>query len=162
MFLKMYMIFDKIRTLAVISLLSVIVILCFIQVILRYFSPGDLTPFACGDEILRLTSIWVVFLASSCGARKGTHMTVDYFVDRYFKAKAKFIVKKLTLLLVLIVLAAIVFYGATYTFSMRKSMLQNVDMSIAWFYSAIPIGIGGLFIEFLLLFLGIDPQLKKH
>ncbi|MDO5352029.1 MAG: TRAP transporter small permease subunit [Succinatimonas sp.] len=162
MFSKMYIIFDKIRTLAVISLLSFIVILCFMQVVLRYFTPADLTPFAWGDEIMRLTSIWVVFLASSCGARKGAHMTVDFFIDRYFKARAKFIIKKLTLLLVLIILAAIAFYGATYTFSMRNSMLQNVNMSMAWFYSAIPIGIGFLFIEFLLLFLGIDPQSKKR
>ncbi len=162
MFSKMYIIFDKIRTLAVISLLSFIVILCFMQVVLRYFTPADLTPFAWGDEIMRLTSIWVVFLASSCGARKGAHMTVDFFIDRYFKARAKFIIKKLTLLLVLIILAAIAFYGATYTFSMRNSLLQNVNMSMAWFYSAIPIGIGFLFIEFLLLFLGIDPQSKKR
>lgn len=162
MFSKMYIIFDKIRTLAVISLLSFIVILCFMQVVLRYFTPAELTPFAWGDEIMRLTSIWVVFLASSCGARKGAHMTVDFFIDRYFKARAKFIIKKLTLLLVLIILAAIAFYGATYTFSMRNSLLQNVNMSMAWFYSAIPIGIGFLFIEFLLLFLGIDPQSKKR
>ena len=162
MFSKMYIIFDKIRTLAVISLLSFIVILCFMQVVLRYFTPADLTPFAWGDEIMRLTSIWVVFLASSCGARKGAHMTVDFFIDRYFKARAKFIIKKLTLLLVLIILAAIAFYGATYTFSMRNSLLQNVNMSMAWFYSAIPIGIGFLFIEFLLLFLGIYPQSKKR
>lgn len=132
------------------------------QVVLRYFTPADLTPFAWGDEIMRLTSIWVVFLASSCGARKGAHMTVDFFIDRYFKTRAKCIIKKLTLLLVLIILAAIAFYGATYTFSMRNSMLQNVNMSMAWFYSAIPIGIGFLFIEFLLLFLGIDPQSKKR
>ena len=158
MFSKLYFIFDKIRTVTVISLLTFIVILCLVQVILRYFTPAELTPFAWGDEIMRLTSIWVVFLASSCGARKGAHMTVDFFIDKYFHDKAKFAVKKITLLLVLVILLAIAYYGLTYTIAMKYSMLQNVSISMAWFYSSIPVGIGCLFLEYLLLFLGIDPK----
>ncbi len=162
MFSKLYFIFDKIRTLTVISLLSLVVLLCLVQVILRYFAPFDLNPFAWGDEIMRLTSIWVIFLASSCGARKGAHMTVDYFVDKYCKKGLRFIVKKLSLLLVLIILGAIVYYGSTYTYAMRKSMLQNVSMSMAWFYSAIPIGMGCLFFEYFLMFIGVDPERRTH
>lgn len=158
MFAKLYFVFDKLRCLTVITLLSFIVVLCFVQVILRYFTPAELTPFAWGDEIMRLTSIWVIFLASSCGARKGAHMTVDFFIDKYFSAKSKFIVKKITLAIVLIILGAIIYYGTSYTFFMRKSLLQNLDMSMAWFYSSVPIGIGCLFFEYLLLFLGIDPK----
>ena len=50
MFSKLYFIFDKIRTVTVISLLTFIVILCLVQVILRYFTPAELTPFAWGER----------------------------------------------------------------------------------------------------------------
>ena len=85
-------------------------------------------------------------------------MTVDFFIDKYFHDKAKFAVKKITLLLVLVILLAIAYYGLTYTIAMKNSMLQNVSISMAWFYSSIPVGIGCLFLEYLLLFLGIDPK----
>ncbi len=144
-----------------IALLSFVVILCFIQVILRYFTPAELTPFAWGDEVIRLTSIWVIFLASSCGARKGAHMTVDFFIEKYVPSRYRSYVRKFSLVIVLIILGLIVYYGALYTISMRGSMLQNISISMSWFYSAIPVGIGCLFFEYLLLLLNIDPKLKK-
>lgn len=159
MFPTIYFYLDKLRSFLVISLLSFVVILCFIQVVLRYFTSDDITPFSWGDEIIRLTSIWVIFLAASCGARKGAHMTVDFFIDK-LNVKSKFLVKKITLLIVLITIAAIVYYGFSYTLSMKKSMLQNLPISMAWFYSAIPIGMSFLFLEYFLLFINYDPQKK--
>ena len=73
MFKKIYWILDKIRSVAIIGMLGYIVILSFVQIVLRYFTSADLKPFAWGDEIIRLMAIWVAFLAASVGVKQESH-----------------------------------------------------------------------------------------
>ena len=147
---KVYSVFDRIRSVIIIAALGWMVVLCLIQVILRYFTPAQLRPFPWGDEIIRLTSIWVAFLAASLGVREGSHINVDFFINK-LPPMGVMILKKAALGIVLVCMIILVYYGTAQTKSNAQSMLQNVPVSIAWFNAAIPIGCTFLFFDYLLI-----------
>jgi TRAP-type C4-dicarboxylate transport system permease small subunit len=148
---KIYSVFDAIRVGALIAALGGMVVLCVIQVILRYFTSTFLRPFAWGDEIMRLTLIWVAFLAGSVGVRVGAHLNLDYFIDKLLNPKARAILEKIILLTALASMALLIWYGILQTYANKDQYLQNIHISIAWFYVAIPVGCFYIFIEYLLI-----------
>ncbi len=137
---KFYVWFDLIRTGMLISISLFTVILCFVQVILRYFTFLSLRPFAWGDEVLRLCAIWVIFLGISIGVRKNAHFTVDLVLNKIRSRKARQTVDLMIDSIVILVLVILTYYGSSYAISNIASSLQNIDISMAWFYAAIPIG----------------------
>jgi len=147
---KVYSVINRIRSVAIVAALGWMVILCLIQVILRYFTPAELRPFPWGDEIIRLTSIWVAFLAASLGVREGSHINVDFFINK-LPPRGVMILKKIALGIVLVCMVILVYYGTAQTKANAQSMLQNVPISIAWFNAAIPIGCTFLFFDYLLI-----------
>ena len=147
---KIYAVISGVRSVAIVAALSWMVILCLIQVFLRYFTPADLRPFPWGDEIIRLSSIWVAFLAASLGVREGSHLNVDFFINK-LPPRGIIVFKKVAFGIVLVCMVLLVYYGTLQTKSNARSMLQNVPISIAWFYAAIPIGSAFLFFDYLLI-----------
>lgn len=157
---KIYSVINTVRTVAIIAGLGWMVILCLIQVFLRYFTALNLRPFAWGDEIIRLTSIWVVFLAASLGVREGSHLNVDFFINK-LPSGGIMVLRKIALGIVLVCMVILVWYGTAYTKSNILSMLQNAPISMAWFYAAIPIGCTFLFFDYsLILIYGKHPYAK--
>ena len=148
---KIYSVISGIRSAVIIAALSWMVLLCMIQVILRYFTPAELRPFPWGDEIIRLTSIWVSFLAASLGVREGSHLSVEFFIKKVLPSKGIIFLKKIALGMVLACMVMLIWHGTAQTKSNAQSMLQNVAVSIAWFYAAIPIGCVFLFFDYLLI-----------
>lgn len=101
MFKKIYWILDKIRSMVIIGMLGYIVILSFVQIVLRYFTSADLKPFAWGDEIIRLMAVWVAFLAASVGVKQESHLSVQFFLDRFLTPAQLRIVKKCAIFVVM-------------------------------------------------------------
>ena len=151
---KIYTAFDNVRTCAIVIALGWMVVLCFTQVILRYFAWTVLRPFVWGDEVLRLTSVWVAFLAASVGVREGAHLNLDYFIDKVFKPKNFIIVKKIILIVSMAVMCLLIYQGVLQVQTNLINHLQTIrQISLAWFMAAIPVGCFFIFIEFLLIFI---------
>ncbi len=131
---------NKIRDYLLIGFSSFTVLLCLVQVFLRYFTFLSLRPFAWGDEVLRLTAVWVIFLGVSIGIRENSHFSVTLFLDKIKSPKARKHVDLLLNVIIIAIFCIIVYEGAIYTFTNTTSLLQNLDMSMAWFYAAIPVG----------------------
>jgi len=106
--------FDRIRTLMLVSISLFTVILCFVQVILRYFTFISLRPFAWGDEVLRLCAIWVIFLGISIGVRQNAHFTVDFVLNKIRSPKVRRVVDLAIDSIVVLVLVIITYLGAIY------------------------------------------------
>lgn len=156
---KLYNIVDKARSWAIILLLSGIVILSLIQIVLRYFTSASLRPFAWGDEIIRLTAIWVAFLAASVGVKKESHLSVEFFLNKFLNPRQLVIAKKAATVIVILALAAVAKEGVTYTLNSRNAMLQNLpQVSIAWFYASIPVGCILLIVEYLVKLFEKKPE----
>ena len=147
---KLYNMVDEARSWAIILLLSSVIILSLVQIVLRYFTSASLRPFAWGDAVIRLTAIWVAFLAASVGVKNESHITVEFFLNKFLNPRQLVIAKKAATAIVILALAAVVKEGVTYTLNSRNAMLQNLpQVSIAWFYASIPVGCILLIIEYL-------------
>ena len=148
---KCYRIYNGARAATIVSLLSAIILLCVVQVVLRYFTSSSLKPFAWGDEVVRLSSIWVSFLAASIGVRDSSHLSVEFFIEKFVPKSAMHIVKRIATIFVLCILALLVWYGISRTLANVPTMMQNLPVSMAWFYAAIPTGSLFLFVDYLLI-----------
>lgn len=137
---KFYLLFDRVRTAMMVSVSAFTIILCFIQIILRYFTFLSMRPFAWGDEVLRLSAIWVIFLGLSIGVREGAHFTVDLFLNKIKSEKARRAVDTAIDFIVMGILALLAYKGFSYTITNTMSSLQNIQISMAWFYASIPVG----------------------
>ena len=147
---KLYNMVDKARSWAITLLLSSVIILSLVQIVLRYFTSASLRPFAWGDEVIRLTAIWVAFLAASVGVKNESHLSVEFFLNKFLNPRQLVIAKKAATAIVILALAAVAKEGVTYTLNSRNAMLQNLpQVSIAWFYASIPVGCILLIIEYL-------------
>ena len=135
-----YRIYNRIRASALTALLSSIVLLCVVQIILRYFTSASIKPFAWGDEIVRLSSIWVSFLAASVGVRDSAHLSVEFFVEKLIPVKAQPLFKRAITVVTMLTLVLLVWFGVSRTIANIPTMLQNLPISMGIFYAAIPIG----------------------
>lgn len=159
---KVYRVYNSVRATAIVSLLSGIILLAVLQVILRYFTSSALKPYPWGDEMMRLTSIWVSFLAASVGVRESSHLSVDFFVEKYLPPKALRILRGIANALVIVLLGLLVWYGISRTRANIPTMLQNIPISMAWFYAAIPVGSLFLMFEYILILIyGKHPFARK-
>lgn len=159
---KIYGVFDKIRSIGIIGVFSFMVLLSLLQIFLRYFSFLGIRLFAWGDEIIRLSSIWVVFLAASLGVKEGAHLSVAFFLEKYVPKKIMVIIQKIANVILILVLVYLTYFGSKYALRATGKTLQNIDMSIAWFYAAIPVGCFCLLIDYLLILIyGEHPYSRK-
>ncbi|HBF37899.1 MAG TPA: hypothetical protein DDW50_11315 [Firmicutes bacterium] len=150
---KIYNVLDRIRMVAIVSVTAFLILLCLVQIIFRYFTFIGIRPFAWGDEVMRLAVIWPAFLAASLGAKEGTHISVTHFIKKYLPEKGTKLVLKIANVLVILVLGYLVYFGTERTVANIPTSLQNLDMSMAWFYAAIPVGCLYLFIDYTLIFI---------
>jgi len=137
---KAYSLFDRLRTAMLVIISSFTVLLCFVQIVLRYFTFLSLRPFSWGDEVLRLCAVWVIFLGISIGVKKNAHFTVDFVLNKIKSPKVRKTVDFLIDFIVILALLVLTYYGGVYALSNIMSSLQNIQISMAWFYAAIPIG----------------------
>jgi TRAP-type C4-dicarboxylate transport system permease small subunit len=148
---RIYSFFNGVRTVGIVLLLGGMVLLCMVQVMLRYATSVWIKPFAWGDELIRLTSIWVVFLAASLGVREGSHLSVEFFLNKLLPERTIAVVKRIANVILLACMAALVWFGIEQTRLNMDSTLQNLDISMGLFYAAIPVGCAYLFFDYLLI-----------
>lgn len=116
-------------------LLLIMVILVFIQIILRELSG---TSFNWISDVAKYSMIWVVFLGSSFAFQHGAHVAVDILIDR-----VSVNVKKVLFILVLItssIFLVVFFYtGLELVSSTFTQISPNLNIPMAYIYLVIPI-----------------------
>lgn len=160
---RIYNIIHKARIFTIVSLLIFIILLCTVNIVLRYLvTKLGARPFSWADEIMRMLVIWVAFLSASLGAKEGAHISLESILAKYLPAKVSNILKKAAGIIVLMILALLIVFGVRQTINAQMSYLQNLPISNAWFYAAIPVGITYLFIDYLLILIfGEHPYSNK-
>jgi len=158
---KVYTLLDWIRTVFIIATLTFIIGLGTLQVILRYFADLGLRPFAWGEEIIRLSSLWVSFLAASLAAREGAHLCVTFLIEKYLSEKKGAIAKKAANIVIVAILCYLLYLGLLRTLDNIPTSLLNLNISVAWFYAAIPVGFFYLLVEYLLVALYGEHPFRK-
>ena len=155
---------NKIRVIGLVAILTACVGMCTMNIILRYVVRGipTLRPFPWVNELMQMGAVWIAFLAAGLGVKSNSHVSLESLTAKYLPEKAAKILKKIAQVVVLIALAILIVYGIKVTISQKNAYLQNLRISNAWFYSAIPVGCFYLFYDYLLIFLfGEHPFAKK-
>ena len=148
---KTYFFIDRLRMVALIAIFVFIVSIGTLQIFMRY-TPG-INALSWVDEIMRYLNIWLVLLASSIGVKHGAHLRMDYFLNKLVPAKGVKAVRLVTELAVIFALCVLIYYGVMRTLDNLKTVIQALPVSIAWFYTAIPVGSILMLMEFLLIFI---------
>jgi len=153
-----------VRKIAIVGILICTISMCLMNIILRYVVRSEVAfrPFPWVNEVMQVSAIWLAFLAASMGVRNNSHVSLDSFVKGHMPEKVYKPLKKTAQIVVLVTLGVLFFYGIKTTIFMGRSYLQNVHISYAWFYSAIPVGCFFLIYEYILIFIfGKNPFLKE-
>ncbi len=139
---------EKAETALLVAVLSVMVVLAFMQVVLRnVFDQGILW----GDVFLRHLVLWVGFLGASLATREEKHINIDLFA-RILKGRAKEISHLVTNLFAAVVCyfladAGIAFVADEITY---KTTIFN-DIPAWYFQVIIPVGFALMAFRFLVL-----------
>lgn len=148
---KTYFFIDRIRMVVLIAIFVFIVSIGTLQIFMRY-TPG-INALSWVDEIMRYLNIWLVLLASSIGVKHGAHLRMDYFLNKLVPARVVKMVRLVTELAVIFALSVLIYYGVIRTLDNTRTVIQALPISIAWFYTAIPVGSILMLMEFMLIFI---------
>ena len=155
---------NKIRIMGLVLIMTACISMCTMNIILRYIVRGipSLRPFPWVNELMQMGAVWIAFLAAGLGVKSNSHISLESMTQKYLPEKVAKILKKIAQIVVLVALAILIFFGIKTTISQASSYLQNLRISNAWFYSAIPVGCVYLFYDYLLIFIfGEHPFVNK-
>lgn len=141
----------RFETIILVAVLSIMVLLAFLQVVLRnLFDEGILW----GDTFLRHLVLWVGFLGASLATREKKHINIDLFT-RFFKGKSKALILSITNLFAAVVCWFLT--SAAWTFVMDEKEFNSTIFSDipAWYFQII-IPIGFLLMAFRFLIISIE------
>lgn len=155
---------NKIRTVALVAILASCIGMCVMNIVLRYIVRGvpSLRPFPWVNELMQMGAVWIAFLAAGLGVKENAHVSLESLVASILPPKVNKALRKIALVVVLVALLILIVFGIKVTLSQANSYLQNLRISNAWFYAAIPVGCFYLFYDYLLIFIyGEHPFSKK-
>ncbi len=131
--------------------LSVVTVMVAVEVILRYCFGSSLIV---TEELSRYLMVWVVFLACSLAVRDRAHISIEV-VANAFSGRARAVYGLVAQLLFAAFLTFLVIEGAIALSFQMEQIIPTLNISIFWFYLAIPVG--GV-----LMILNLVPQMADN
>jgi TRAP-type C4-dicarboxylate transport system permease small subunit len=144
---KIRIIIEKITTVIAALLMLFLVILAFIQVLLRnLFSLG----FNAIDELMRNGVLWIAFIGAVLTTLRGQHISID-ILPRYLRGKSKKIVEWIIGLSSFVICLIFVRYSISFVILECQTGSIIAGFCLAWIIELIiPVGFTLLGISFLL------------
>jgi len=119
-----------------IALLAAMVVVIFVNVVLRYTGESS---FLWGDEVGRHLMIWLTFVGGGLALRNGAHIGVDT-LEQSLPARGARAVRAIIALTMLILFIVLLFEGIDYAWRTRFQASAALQISMAWVYAGMPIG----------------------
>lgn len=117
---------------------SIMAIVCFVQVITRYFFHYSM-PWS--EELLRALFVWSSCLGISLGFKTRSHLGVDAVVN-LFPKKLKKILSLLAYFVVLACCVVLIYYSFQVSLKQYQTLQKTIAMRLPIFYisAALPVG----------------------
>lgn len=125
------------------GLMAALVVDVFLGVWSRYVLHAT---FQWYDEVARLCFVWMVFLGAAVAVRRGAHFRLHLLIDR-FGPRLRRAADLVVALLVMGFGGVLVAGGVAMYPLARRQVTDSLELSMLWFYGALPIG-GALMILF--------------
>lgn len=120
----------------VITIAAVVVAMVSVEVLLRYVFGQTLYV---TEELTRYLMVWLVFLGTALAVRDGSHIHITLLTNR-LSARSRYLCKLITHLLVTVFCVILVIEGIRILPDQLEQMAVTINVSIFWFYLAIPTG----------------------
>lgn len=135
---KVFDILEKIILYILGALVCVMVLVIFMQVVLRY---GFKSATNWADEVARYCMIWVVFLASPVGYRRHSHIRIDVLV-RYLPEKIQKVLEFAMYLLQIVFLGVTLYAALEYLPSVAgQTSLSSLKINMMYMHMATVTGV---------------------
>ena len=122
----------------IIGMFAVMVIVIFLQVIMRKVFNDSLTW---SEELGKFLFVWITWLGISLGERKGEHIKITMLTDR-LPFRAAQIANILSEIIVIAICAVTLYYGVSLVFSQMSTHYAGIKISVSWGYLAVVVGCG--------------------
>jgi TRAP-type C4-dicarboxylate transport system permease small subunit len=143
-FEKHFMSFNRWLLILILAVMSVII---FANVTLRYTTSQSIEW---AEEVARHLMIWLTFLGCGPVLRYGGHIAIDNLQDA-LPAKLAMAVRLVIALLITAFCVFCVWTGLDYMDRTQYQITPATQISMAWIYAALPIGMGMTLIHWLLI-----------
>jgi len=117
-------------------LMGVILLVNFTNVILRYFFSA---PIFWSDQLGAMLFVWVIFLGAAVGVVSNSHMSIDFFFNK-FPPLLKKIVLSFCTLIVIGTLVFLAIEGWKMADIVSHQKYATLPISVMWGFLPIPIG----------------------
>lgn len=108
----------------------------FYQIVLRYiFNSAN----AWSEELARYTFVWQVLLGAAVAVRKGRHMQIDFFLEK-FSPKGRLIIDVTMKAVVLYFFFVVAQKGTDLFYLTQRQQSTGLAIPMSWIYLAIPVG----------------------
>ena len=125
------------------GLMLVLVVDVFLGVWSRYVLQAT---FQWYDEVARLCFVWMVFLGAASAVRRGAHFRLHLLIDRLGPGLRR--ATDLVVGLLVVAFGGVLVAGGLAMWPVaRRQVSDSLELSMVWFYAALPIG-GALMILF--------------
>jgi len=119
-----------------IVLLAAMVVVTFVNVVLRY--TGEVS-FLWAEEVGRHLMIWLAFIGGGLALRIGAHIGVDS-LERSLSPRAARVVRAAIALILLVLFVALMVEGIDYAWRTRFQASAALQISMAGVYAGMPMG----------------------
>ncbi len=129
-------IYNKFEEIFLVTVFILLVADIFLQVIMRYIFNNSLFW---SEELGRFFFQWITWIGISLGAKRGQHIKITMLHEKLSSRSAE-ILNIISTLIVIGICVVTIYYGLYMTLFWAGSKYPCLKISLAWGYSAIPIG----------------------
>lgn len=140
-----------------ITLILAILAALVAQIVSRRF----FEPFTWTDEFVRYANVTLGYTAAALAMAAGSHITVD-LLDRFYSRRALGAVRRLSALIVTLIIATVLVVGVPYAFSQTGRSSVALDVPIAGLYAVVLVMLALQGIHALVVVLGLDRPDGDH
>jgi TRAP-type C4-dicarboxylate transport system permease small subunit len=127
---------DRLTDIVCLAFMSVGFVITFLHIIGRYILKA---PIYFSEELARYCFIWACMLGASVVNRSDEHTSVNYFTT-FLPTRAQAWLYVGRQIAILLLLAALIYYGIALSVRMRTVHSAAMDISWAYIYMALPAG----------------------
>ncbi len=139
---RIFSILNHIEEIIVVAMFAAMVLIIFIQVIMRKMN----NSLYWSEELGKFLFVWISWLGISIGQREGEHIKITRLTDRLPFRLAQ-IFNILSDIIVIVICAVTFYYGVTLVVSQWTSPYAGIKISTSWGYLAVVVGCGLMIIR---------------
>lgn len=154
---KIVQFLDRSEEVILVGMFALMVLIIFIQVIMRYIFNNSLSW---SEELGKFLFVWISWLGISIGAKRKEHIKITMFIDKV-SPKLKCLCDILSELIIFGICAVTAYYGLELVISQSQIFFAGIKISMSWGYLSVVLGCFIMMIRNLIIIKDTFTTLKK-